>query len=328
VDVWANAVAVVTTLAGSGTFTFADGTGTAASFRNPTGVAVLPSGVVAVADQAGHRIRLITPGGVVTTLAGDGVDAVLDGTGTGARFWSPTGIAVLPNGNFAVAERDGQRIRLVTPGGVVTTLAGSTAAFADGTSTTARFREPSGIATLPNGNLVVADTLNERIRLIAMPDVIVTTLAGSTNAYVDATGAAARFDMPRSVAVFPNGNIVVADRANHRIRLVTPEGVVTTLAGSGGAGGTSGAFLDGTSTTARFNTPSGVAVLPNGNVVVADTGNNRIRLITMPGGAVTTLAGDGTTAIFNQPHGIAVFPTGVIVVAELAGQRIRLITPT
>jgi sugar lactone lactonase YvrE len=325
---------VVTTIAGSSTGTFADGTGAAASFFYPVGVAVLPDGNIVVGDTTNHRIRLVTPAGVVTTLAGSGSPAFADGTGAGASFNQPTEVAVLPGGTIVVADFGNQRIRLVTyPGGVVTTLAGQTAGYADGTGTAARFNAPSGVAVIPSsGVIVVADAGNHRIRLVTYPGGVVTTLAGnSTPAFADGTGTAARFNSLRGVAVLPDGNIVVADNLNHRIRLVTyPGGVVTTLAGSG-----SPAFADGTGAGASFNELKGVDVIPSsGVIVVADQINHRIRLVTL-GGVVTTLAGSnlgfangtGAAGTFYSPSGVAVDPfTDRVYVADTFNQRIRQVT--
>lgn len=335
---WANALAVVTTLAGDGTADFLNGTGTGARFNYPRGVAVLPNGNIVVADGNNHRIRQITPAGVVTTLAGDGTPDFLDGTGAAARFNFPYGLATLANGNIVVADNNNHRIRLITmPSGVVSTLAGSgNNAFADGTGAAASFYNPYGVAVLPNGNIAVADTNNSRIRLVT-PAGVVTTLAGNDNAaFGDGTGAGATFRYPMGVTALPNGNIVVADAYNHSIRLVTPAGVVTTLAGSSSVGAN-----NAVGTAATFWLQTGVSVLPNGNIVVADRYTNRVRLITMPGAVVTTLAGggdiggsgsflDGTGAgaRFNLLWGITVFPNGVIVVADADNHRIRLITPT
>jgi len=270
--------------------------------------------------------------GVVTTLAGS-TQGYADGTGAAARFDFPSGVAVLPNGNIVVADQQNHRIRLITPAGVVTTLAGggiSGGGFADGTGASASFYYPSGVAVLPNGNIVVADQANHRIRLVTYPGGVVTTLAGSGSpAFANGTGTAASFNGLTGVAVLPNGNIVVTDSSNNRIRLVTQAGVVTTLAGSGTA-----TFADGTGTAASFAYPSGVAVLLDGNIVVADYSNNRIRLVTQAG-VVTTLAGSGTNAFadgtgtaasFWYPCGPAVVSTGNIVVADYQNNRIRHVT--
>jgi hypothetical protein len=319
VDVWAGKLAVVTTLS--------------AVFNTPWGVAGLSNGNVVVTDTGNSTIRLITPTAVVTTLAGS-TSGTADGTGAAAQFSTPVGVAELPNGNIVVSETGSHRIRLVTPGGVVTTLAGSTAGFLDGTGTGAQFNNPYAVAVLPNGNIVVADASNHRIRLITMPGGVVTTLAGSGGTgSTDATGTSASFNLPAGVAVLPNGDVIVADNNNHRIRRITvPGGVVTTLAGS------SSGFSDNPiGTSAQFSNPYGVTVLPNGNIVVADLSNTRIRLITMPSGAVTTLAGNGSFALlngvgtatsFNQPHSVGVLPNGSIVVGDRYNNAVRLITPT
>ena len=338
---WANALAVVTTLAGDGTADFLNGTGTGARFNYPRGVAVLPNGNIVVADANNHRIRQITPAGVVTTLAGDGTPDFLDGTGVAARFSYPYGLATLANGNIVVADNNNHRIRLITmPSGVVSTLAGSgNNAFADGTGAAASFYNPYDVALLPNGNIAVADSNNNRIRLVT-PAGVVTTLAGNDNpAFANGTGAGASFKYPMGVGALPNGDIVVADAYNHSIRLVTPAGVVTTLAGSSSSS-LVGAN-DAVGSAATFWLPAGVSVLPNGNIIVSDRYTNRMRLITMPGAAVTTLAGGGaigvngsfldgtgTTARFNLLWKATAFPNGVIVVADADNHRIRLITPT
>jgi streptogramin lyase len=264
---------VVSTLAGSGNATFADGTGAGASFNLPYGVAVDSSGTVYVADTDNHRIRKITPAGVVTTLAGQSTTGNTDGTGTNARFFYPYGVAVDSTGNVYVGDRSNNRIRRITPAGVVTTFAGSTAGSFDGTGTNATFRSPLGIAVDSSGNVYVADSLNYRIRKIT-PVGVVTTLAGSTEGFVNGTGTNAMFKSPAGVAVDSVGNIYVGDQSNNVVRRITPAGVVTTLAGSGTA-----AFADGTGVSASFNNPYGVTVDLGGILYVADQNNHRIRKI-------------------------------------------------
>jgi len=263
----------VTTLAGS-TAGFVDATGTAARFSFPYGVAVDGAGNVYVADTGNQRIRKVTPAGVVTTLAGNATAGFVDATGIAARFDFPQGVAVDGVGNVYVGDTVNQRIRKITPAGVVTTLAGSTPGFVDGTGIAAQFNSPYGVAVDGAGNVYVADSSNHRIRKVT-PAGVVSTLAGSTAGFVDAAGIAARFNFPFGVAVDGVGNVYVADNSNHRIRKVTPAGVVTTVAGDGTSG-----FVDGTGTAARFNFPVGVAVDgAGGNVYVADTNNHRIRHI-------------------------------------------------
>jgi hypothetical protein len=328
---------VVTTLAGTaGAYGSADGTGAAAQFRMPQGVAVDGSGNVYVADTNNCTIRKITPARVVTTLAGAvGASGSFDGTGVGAWFYYPTGVAVDGSGNVYVADTYNSTIRKVTPAGVVTTLAGTAGAFgsADGAGAAARFSYTQGVAVDASGNSYVADRDNSTIRKVT-PAGVVTTLAGTAGAFgsADGTGAAARFINPRGVAVDGSGNVYVADTSNSTIRKVTPAGVVTTLAGTAGAFGSA----DGTGAAARFNSPWGVAVDGSSNVFVADSYNSTIRKIT-PAGVVTTLAGtagargsaDGTGAAarFYYPQGVAVDGSGNVYVADTSSYTIRKITP-
>jgi streptogramin lyase len=212
----------VTTLAGTGTEGFADGPGNTAQFNYPTGVAVAPNGTVYVADQGNHRIRAINPTtGQVTALAGS-TAGFADGPGNTAQFNFPTGVAVAPNGTVYVADQENQRIRAINPTtGQVTTLAGSSAGFADGPGNTAQFLYPQGVAVAPNGTVYVGDTGNNRIRAINPTTSRVTTLAGSNRGFADGTGTNAQFDFPYGVAVAPNGTIYVADWFNHRIRKIS-----------------------------------------------------------------------------------------------------------
>lgn len=216
-----------------------------------------------------------------------------------------------------------------TTTGQVSTFAGATAGgFLDGMGTAALFQDPMGIATDVAGNVYVADSYNSAIRKITT-DGKVTTLAGNGNlGLVDGNAETAQFYSPSGLAVDAAGNVYVADRGNNAIRKVTPTGTVTTLAGSGDAG-----YADGTGAAATFNTPRGVAVDANGNVYVADYGNNLIRKITAAG-VVTTIAGSrttgyangtGTATNFNKPTGIALDATGNIYVAEPLNNDIRKI---
>jgi sugar lactone lactonase YvrE len=271
---------VVTTLAGTASTEGANNaTGTTASFRNPTGVAVDTAGNIYVADTSNHLIRKITPAGVVTTLAGTvGVTGSTNATGTDASFSFPQGVAVDTAGNVYVADYGNHLIRMISPVGVVTTLAGNvrTAGSTNATGTDASFFLPQGVAVDTAGNVYVADTSNHLIRKIT-PAGVVTTLAGTvrTAGSTNATGTDASFMEPFGVAVDTAGNVYVADTSNHLIRKISPAGVVTTLAGNVGAPGSTNA----TGTTASFFLPQGVAVDTAGNVYVADYGNHLIRMI-------------------------------------------------
>jgi len=321
---------MVSTVAGSGAPGSADGTGTTATFFNPTSIAVDNAGNLYVADQSSNKIRKISPGGTVKTLAGSGRSGSLDGLGGAASFSSLTGVAIDKAGVVYVADYGNNLIRKVTPSGLVSTLAGSGAAGnVDGNLAVSSFNSPAGLAVDDAGNIFVADQGNNKIRKITTSG-YVTTLAGSGNSGgVDGKGAAASFDTPTGVAVDDAGNVYVADQGNNKIRKVTPGGVVTTLAGSGTFW-----FSDGASDEASFNAPTSVAVDGARNVWVADEGNNKIRLIT-PDRFVKTLAGsgqaggtdgDGPSATFAWPTGVAVDGAGNVYVADQAGNRIRKIT--
>ena len=273
------ATGVVSTLAGSGTYGFADGTGTAAQFARPRGVACDASGNVFVADQSNQRIRkIVVATGAVSTLAGNTFYGFADGTGAAAQFNYPSGVACDASGNVFVADGGNQRIRrIVAATGAVSTLAGSgTAGYADGQGQSAQFNNPQGVACDASGTVYVADTNNQRIRKIVAATGMVTTLAGSgVFGYLDGTGTAAQFRSPTGVACDGSGNVFVADQSNHRIRgIVAATGEVSTLAGSGTAG-----FADGPGISAQFNNPQGVACDASGTVYVADTNNQRIRVV-------------------------------------------------
>jgi hypothetical protein len=262
-----------------------------------------------------------------TTMAGTALSTgSVDGTGSAARFDNPVAVAVDGSGNVYVADSANATIRKITPGGVVTTFAGTAGAFgsADGTGSAARFGFPSGVAMDGGGNLYVADWNNCTIRKITAGGVV-TTFAGTAGAggSADGTGSAARFGDPNGVAVDGAGNVYVADTGNQTIRKITSSGVVTTLAGKAGAEGN----VDGTGSAARFNSPYGVAVDGAGNVYVADAGNATIREIT-PGGVVTTIAGmAGSAASFLFPCGVAVDGSGNVYVADTGDDTIREIAP-
>ena len=216
----------------------------------------------------------------------------------------------------------------MTNNGVVTTFAGSTWGYVDGTGGAAQFSAPTGVAIDSSNNVFIADNNNHLIRKIT-PAGVVTTFAGqTTRGYTDGTGTAAQFYYPSGIAIDTSGNLYVTEPNHNMVRKITPAGVVTTLAGSLTSGAT-----DGTGTAARFNGPDGIDVDTSGNVYVADTNNNCIRKITSAG-VVTTFAGStqgtadgtGTAAQFTQLRGLTVDPTGTIYATD--GSRIRKITST
>ena len=314
-----------------------DGTGAAARFNAPCGVAVDRFDNVYVADPYNNTLRKITPAGVVNTLAGTaGIQGSNDGAGAAASFFRPHGVAVDGSGTIYVADTNNGIIRKVTPEGVVSTLAGTAQIFGhtDGTGAAASFFLPYGVVVDGFGNVYVTDYFyNNTIRKIT-PEGVVSTLAGMTGRQgsVDGTGVVARFHFPLGVTVDGSGNIYVADVYNQTIRKITPEGVVSTLAGMAGVQGST----DDTGAAASFFYPHGVAADGSGNIYVADSGNNTIRKIT-PAGLVSTLAGTagiqgnadgtGTAASFSNPQGVAVDESGTVYIADTDNNTIRKITP-
>ncbi|MBI5626416.1 MAG: hypothetical protein HY935_04350 [Nitrosomonadales bacterium] len=312
------ATGAVTTLAGTaGAPGSANGTGTAATFKNPAGITINNGTDLYVADYGNHTIRqiVISTGAVYTTAGTAGSRGSSDLIGQSARFNGPIGITV-DNGSLYVADQWNHTIRLISiVGGQVNTIAGTTgvSGSADGTGTAASFTLPSGI-TSNNGSLYVADTYNHRIRKIVIASWAVTTLAGTASVAVDATGAAARLVYPNSITT-DGSNLYVAETINNTIRqIVITTGAVTTLAGTAGTqGSTDGAGTGGTflNPSATFDNPSGITT-DGSNLYVADSNNNNtIRQIVIATGAVTTLAGtagitgsaDGTgaAAAFSNP---------------------------
>jgi len=321
------------TLAGlAGTSGGNDGTGSAARFLFPYGVAVDNAGDIYVTDYGANTIREVTSTGEVTTLAGlAGNEGSADGTGSNARFEGPAGIALDSAGNLYVADAANSTIRMVTPAGVVTPPAGIRGhpGSANGLGGVAQFNLPYGVALDSSNNLYVTDLNNHTLR--KMTDGVVNTLAGLAGSpgSADGTGSAARFFSPFGVAVDSAGIVYVSDAYNHTIRKVTPAGVVTTLAGLAGTSG----FADGTGSAARFHNPGLLAVDGAGNVYLPDRNNFAIRKVT-PAGVVTTLAGlpgtsgcaDGTgsAALFYYPMGLAVDGAGNVYVGDTQNHTIRI----
>ena len=321
-------------LTGSG-----DPIGSHASF-DATDVAVNTTGEVLIADSFWNTIRKIALNGAVTTVAGayGATGQLVDGPGRDARFDSPSSLAIDATQTIYVSDTNNHVIRKITPGGVVSTLAGGFGGHdgggsVDGVGRQARFNYPHGIAVDLNGVIYVADQGNATVRKIT-PDGVVSTLAGLAGSHgaIDGQGSAARFQATSAITTDALGNIYVTDCAC--IRKITPDGYVTTLAGVSCAWG----YVDGTGASARFNTLEGISTGPGGDIFVVDGGNIRIRKIT-PGGTVTTLAGGypslyigdsnpfdglGSQARFYAPKGITADSNGLLYVAE--GQ-IRTVTP-
>jgi sugar lactone lactonase YvrE len=343
---------VVSTLAGAaqvpGT---ANGTGSAARFSSPFGIAVNSVGTLLyVADS--QQIRKITSGGVVTTLAGSaGSAGNSDGTGSAARFYSPAGLSVDSAGNVYVADAGNHIIRQISSAGQVATIAGMAAVSGtnDGVGGNARFSSPRGVvSTSDGGTLYIADTGNNTIRTMTSDGTVTTVIGNAAVAHgsADGAGSSARFYMPGGIAA--TAGLYVADTDNNAIRRITKfsryvpaTGLfvttwsATTLAGS--AANPLGS-LDGTNGSAQFDNPAAIAVDPQGNIYVADTYSQTIRKITPVGTnwVVTTIAGQaggsgssdglGTSAHFFVPSSIAIDGAGNLYVADQLNSTIRKLT--
>lgn len=261
----------VSTLAGS-TQGDAIGVGSTAMFKRPTKVCMDTTGNIYLSDTGNHKIKKVTPDGVVSLLAGS-TQGYQNGIASSAKFSFPNGLCLDNMGNLYVVELGNDVIRKITPSGIVSTFCGSTSGYADGSATTAQFQEPIDIFMDSSGTFYVADAGNHRIRKVT-PTGEVSTLAGSTpGGFEDGAGNTAKFNYPTGVCVDATGHVYVADEFNEKIRKITPSGNVTTLAGS-----TQG-YTDGIGTSAKFNHPAGVAVDLFGNIYVADNGNHKIRKI-------------------------------------------------
>lgn len=327
---------IVSTLAGTAGITGSlDGTGPAAQFHTPHGVAVSPNtGDIYVCDTANNVIRKINTAGVVTTFAGTaGVTGSSDGIGVAAQFNGPWGIVADHSGNLYVTDSGNNTIRKITSLGSVTTFAGTAGVTGsnDASGTLAEFSGPTGITIDKNNNLYVADTNNNTIRKITSAR-LASTFAGLAGAsgVTNGIGSAARFTSPYGVAVDSGNNIYVADSGNATIRKITVGQSVTTFAGTAGVTGS----VDGTGVAAQLNEPYGIAIDITNTIYVTDASSNTIRKIT-PAAVVTTFVGTagvsgsldgvGTAAELNAPAGIASDSSGNLYFSDSGNQTLRKI---
>jgi sugar lactone lactonase YvrE len=271
-------------------------------FSEPSGIAARPDGTVFVSDAGtANVVRQIAADGRVSTFA------------TG--FSTPSALAVAADGSVYVADTGHHSIRRIGHDGAVSTLAGDgTPGYADGPAASARFNGPIGIAVAPDGRIVVADSYNDRIRVIDTGGTV-RTLAGSGQpGSTDGTGDGASFDTPSGVAVDASGLVYVADTGNGVIRTVDRNGLVTTPAWAQDSG---------------LVRPIGITTGPDGDLYVADEGGRIVAI--RPGGATRTLAGsdtgfrdgDGTVARFRRPSGVALVRPGYLVVADTGNALVR-----
>jgi hypothetical protein len=282
-----------------------------------------------------------TPAPTISTVAGNGTLGVAGdgGPATAAELNHPRGLSIAPGGGYAIADAFGETVRRVLPTGTIETVAGTgTAGYSGdgGPATAAELNLPHGVAFLSDGTLLVADTLNNRIRAIS-PAGTITTVAG-TGAYAysgdGGPATAAAIESPRGISALPGGGYLIPDTDNQRIRRVAPDGTITTVAGDGVRGYSGDG---GPATQAELDEPFGAVATADGGLLIADTGNNVVRRVaadgtisTVAGNGVRGFAGDGgpaTSAELNAPHAVAPLPDGGFLVADEANNRVRRVWP-
>ncbi len=336
---------VISTVAGNGTAGFSGDGGPAvtAELTSPVGVAVDVSGDLFIVDE--HRIREISAQGVITTVAGTG-SGVFSGDGgpaTSAGLNGPDAVTVDGSGNLFFTEES--RVREISSQGVITTVAGGGAGSAlgdGGPATAAILYGPSGVTIDGSGNIYIADTYDNRIRKVSTTGII-TTVAGSGGGCDGALcenfgdggpAAAALFSYPMDVVLDASGNLFITDSGNGRVREVSSIDIVTTLAGNGQFGFTG----DGGPATSANLKPSAAALVDGaGNLLISDSGNNRVRKIS-PSGSITTVVGNGTqgfagdggpalAAELNVPRGLGLDAAGNLYIADSNNSRVRKVSP-
>jgi sugar lactone lactonase YvrE len=334
----------ISTVAGTGALGSGGdgGPAVAATLDNPTSVAVDGQGNLYIADAAGNRVRKVS-GGTITTIAGTGTNGFSGdgGPATSAQLSAPFAVAVDGQGNVYIADNGNRRVRRVSAGGTITTIAGTGVAGSSGDggpAAAAQLASPVGIAVDRGGNVYVADEGGHRIRRIGTGGVttprFISTVAGAVGPGFSGDGGAAtsaHLNAPVGVAVDALGSVYIADYGNHRLRRVSPSGVISTVAGTG----TPGFSGDGgPATEARLSGLWGVAVDARGDVYVADSDNRRVRRLS--GGRITTVAGTGTPgstgddgpaadAQLALPRGVAADARGNLYVADSVAHKVRLV---
>jgi len=325
----------ITTFAGNNTGGFAGdaGAATGAELNNPLGMALDSAGNLYIADSSNHRVREVA-GGTISTVAGNGTAGYTgdSAAATSAELDVPSGVAVDSSGTLYIADTSNEVIRKVA-GTTITTYAGNNSLGKGGTgdhglATSAQLDTPTGLALDAAGNLYIADSGNNWIRIVTKSSGIITTLS---------TGSAT-LKSPKGVAVDAAGNVYIADTNNSRVLKVTPSGSITkttTVAGTSVIGSSGDG---GPATSAQLNYPYGVAVDAAGNLYIADTNNQRIRRVSAATGTITTVAGTGrsgytgdggfsTSAQLSFPRGILVDASGNIYISDAQNNVIRLMTP-
>jgi sugar lactone lactonase YvrE len=316
----------VVTLAGAREAGYADGAGAQARFNFPQALALAPDGALFVADRLNHRIRKVLPDGTTSTVAGTGAAGFAEGAM--AKFDEPSGLALAADGTLFVADAWNHRIRAVAPDGTVSTLAGSgVPGDADGQGNAAAFDHPGALAVGADGALYVADEYAQTIRRVAM-DGTVTTVAGDgySKGHLDGPGTDARLTFPVGLAAAADGSLYVAERDACYLRKVDAAGAVSTL---NPLTNYRCGFGDGALANAFINNALGLAIAPDGGLLIADTLDGKLRKVDLAAGQASTLAGsdpgfhDGARARarFLGPVAVAAAADGTLYVAD--GHAIR-----
>jgi uncharacterized protein (TIGR03437 family) len=336
----------ITTIAGNGTpgFSGDGGAANAAQLWEPYAAAMV-AGNLYISDQVNSRVRIVT-GGNINTFAGNGTQGYSgDGSAaTSAELFDNTGLTVDGSGNVYVSDLRNQVVRKINSKGTIFTYAGNNTLGAGlsgdaGPASSAQLFDPAGLAVDSKGNLYIADSGNGKVRLVSSAaGNNISTFAGNfTNDFAGDGGPAinAELNNPEGVAVDAAGNVYIADTANHRIRMVTLDGIIHTVAGNG----TPGAKGDGgQAVNAELNFPEGVAVDPAGNLYIADTFNQKIRMV-QTNGIIVTIAGTGISgytgdggpsagATLSFPAAVSLDSQNNLYVTDSQNNAIRMMTPS
>jgi hypothetical protein len=319
------------------------GPATNALLVTPSGVATMPDGGYVVSSWNWSNVRRVSPTGTITTLAGKIGPNGFSGDGgpaTQAQLNLPLGVAVQSDGSVLIADSNNFRVRKVSPSGIITTVAGNgTEGFSGdgGAATAAKLDLPVAVAATRDGGFLIADAINNRIRKVSSSGIITTVAGNGTEGFAGDGGqaTAARLWSPNGVSVTHDGGYLIADSNNQRVRRVSPTGIITTVAGTG-MGGFSGD--GGPAAGAQLQGVLGASEAPDGSVLIADSGNERIRRVS-PTGTITTVAGtdgpfgggfsgDGgpaTAALLNGPAAVAATASGGFLIADGANNRVRFV---
>ncbi len=318
-----------TTVAGDGTFGFrGDGAPALQSQMNqPSGVAVGPDGSIYIADEGNHRVRRVSPAGIISTIAGTGSPGFgVDGpTPLETAVASPTGFTLDAGGSLWFTERTGHRVRRLTPGGILTTVAGAGSAGIDPdnrAATASRLNSPAFAVVDPKGDLYIADTENHRVRRVSASGTM-TTVAGNGNQGYSGDSipaVEAQLNRPSALAFDADGTLYIADSGNNRVRCVA-DGKILTVAGE----------------VLPLSNPSGLVFGPDKTLYIADSGNHRIVAVNargeirvVAGTGFSGFSGDGDRALeaaLAFPTALAVDSSGAILVADQRNHRVRKLTP-